>query len=347
MTNLLEDKLNLEILRRICAGEGLTINLRQLSRHLRRHRSTIKGRVENLLNYKIVDRPIFPFIFLFKEYPLLIAVYAELPDSEETHRWLKEDKHIFAAFKIREGNYNIMLFEFHKSVEDYMVWRNELVEKGEIPGRDVRIPSSQYYFSNTLIKKYEPNAPLQLIRKEFKEKGRFEVYGYALDDLSISILECLINGIGIKLNENFLSAELNLSRATIRRRIQKMLDEGIILPPTCRFPSFFVPPGFILVVSMIEVKRKGRLEEEIINDPHITLAYQISHGRYNLLLFEAHRTFEDYLAWEAEYERKYPGYLGSIKNEYLSPKMTIAIDQQKVSLKVIEDRLKQLKEGRK
>jgi hypothetical protein len=297
--------------------------------------------VRELLNNKIVDRPIFPFRHLFKIYPLLVSVYADLPYHKKVRDWIKTDKHVFATFRVREGDYNTMIFEFHKSVEDYMNWRRRLVEEDRIPDREQRIPSTPYYFSNALIQKYEPNAPIQLIHNEIKEKGEFKVYNLTLDKLSIEILTCLINGVGIKVNESLLSGEVDVHRATIKKRINLMLKKQIIFPPICRFPHFFVPPGYILVVSMVEIKSSSKmLEKEILKDPHITLAYRISQGRYNLLLFEAHRSVEDYLSWETNYENKYPNCFGSIKNNYLSPKMAVLIDQQKVSLGALEDQFK-------
>ncbi|MEM3677086.1 MAG: Lrp/AsnC family transcriptional regulator [Candidatus Bathyarchaeia archaeon] len=347
MPDLLSDELNLEILRRICAGTGLDVNLRQLSKILRRHRNTVRERVRNLVHHRIVDRPVFPFIALFKEYPLLVLVYADLPDDERVMEWLRTDKHVFAAFRVREGDYNMMLFEFHRSVEEYMTWRSLLVEEGRIPERETRIPSTPYYISNTLIFKYDPNAPIKLIMKEAGEEGHFTVYDHSLDELSIEVLTCLMKGQGIKVNESLLSEQVGVHRATLRRRIDQMLRQNIIHPPICRFPHFFAPPGFILVVSMMEVKHRSRdFEREILNDPHITLAYRISQGRYNLLLFEAHRSLEDYLKWESTYEDKYPDSFGSIKNNYLSPRMALSIDQQKVSLGAIEGRLQNLEKKR-
>jgi hypothetical protein len=84
---------------------------------------------------------------------------------------------------------------------------------------------------------------------------------------------------------------------------------------------------------------------DIHSDPHISLAYRISEGRYNILLFEAHLSLEDYLRWESCYNARHPGCFGSIKNTYLTPRMTISIDQQKVSLGVIDERLEELRES--
>ena len=93
---------------------------------------------------------------------------------------------------------------------------------------------------------------------------------------------------------------------------------------------------------MLEVRKPRQFLSDIAKDPHVTLAYNISEGRYNVLLFECHMDIEDYLRWENSYGTKYPACFGSIKNNYLSPRMTLSIDQQKVSLGIIRQRLRKL-----
>jgi len=344
IADLLKDKLNLLLLRNICSGNGLDVNLSYLSRHLGKHRNSIRDRVRGLLENRIIDRPIYPFFGLFIEYPLLVAAYADLPDSEKVNDWLMKDKNVFAAFRVREGEYNTILFEFHKSVWHYHIWRDNLVRENKIPGRGERAPSTVYYFSNQLIEKYDPAAGMALIEEGFKREGeKIKINGYTLDKLALRVLQNLVNGEGIKLNENFLSKELGIHRRTIMKRISKLKASGLILDPVCRFPSFFVPPNFLLVFSMVEIKgSREQIMKDIMQDPHVTLAYRISEGRFNTLLFESHLSIEDYLVWEKRYTDRYPGCFGSAKINYLSPRMTISIDQQKVSLSIIEDRLKAL-----
>ncbi len=343
---MLQDELNLQLLSKLCSGEGLSINLSYLSRKLRRHRNTIRERVRELIKYQVIDRPVYPFLALFKERPLLIAVYADLPDNEKVRTWLKEDANIFAAFRIREGEYNMMLFELHENLQTYHTWRETIVKDGKIPGRSQRIPSTAVYLSNMLMEKYEPNAPTELIKQNYQEKKVTKLNGFPLDDLSLSILSHLTNGEGISVNENILAKDLGVHRRTVNDRIQKMCDAEIIWKPLCRFPSFFVPPSFILVFSLVEIRRLSEeFLKDISSDPHVSLAYRISEGRYNMLLFEAHLNFEDYLRWESFYNSKYPECFGSIKNTYLSPNLKISIDQQKVSLGVISERLSDTRES--
>lgn len=346
MSDLLKDKLNLLLLQEICSGNGLEVNLTYLSRRLKRHRNTIRERVESLLSHKVVDRPVVPFLALFREYPLLVVVYADLPEDKRISKWIREDPNIFGAYKVREGEYNMMLFEFQKDVWSYYVWREALVSEGKIPQRRQRTPSNALHFSNKLIVKYQPSAPMDLIEEQFAKGTEIEINEYVLDELALRVLTHLLDGNGIKVNENFLSKRIGIHRSTIRRRIVKMQEEGLIHPPLCRFPLFFTPSNFLLVFSMLEVRKPRQFLSDIANDPHVSLAYNISEGRYNVLLFQSHIDIEDYLRWEKEYENKYPACFGSIKNNYLSPRMTLSIDQQKVSLGIIRERLRQLEPKR-
>ena len=347
VANMLQDELNLHLLSRVCAGQGLSINLSYLAKRLNKHRNTVRERVRELLSHKIIDRPIFPFLALFKERTLLVAVYADLPDDEQVQGWLRDDANIFAAFRIREGEYNMMLFELHRNLWSYHTWREAIVKEGKIPGRGERIPSTSIYLSNILLEKYQPNAPAQLIKQDFLENRVTEINGCPLDELTIDILTRLTNGEGISVNENLLAKDLGVHRRTVGERIRKLINAEVVDAPVCRFPSFFVPPNFLLVFSFIELRSLSeQFMREIHSDPHVSLSYRISEGRYNLLLFEAHLSLEDYLRWESHYNFKYPGCFGSIKNSYLSPRMTISIDQQKVSLGVIAERLTEITESR-
>jgi len=340
MADLLDERPNLILLKEVCSGNGLEVNLAYLSKRLKRHRNTIRERVRSLLSHGVVDRPVAPFLALFRECPLLVVVYADLPEDEKVSKWIREDGSVFGAYRVREGEYNMMLFELQKDVWSYHVWRDALVRDGKIPERGERTPSTVLYLSNNLIVKYEPNAAIDLIEEEFAKGEEIEINGYVLDELGLKVLRHLLNGDAVRVNENFLSKKIGIHRSTVQRRILKMQEEGLIHRPLCRFPLFFTPPNFLLIFSMLEVKKPQQFLNDIAKDPHVSLAYKISEGRYNMLLFESHMNIEDYLHWERTYEDKYPGCFGSIKNSYLSPKMTISIDQQKISLGLIKDRLR-------
>lgn len=344
MSGYTYDLTDLMLLKKVCGGYGVEVNIAGLAKIVKKHKKTIKDRVTALLKYGVLDRPIFPFKALFKEYPLLVISYADLPYDEKTIDWLKNDKNVFAAYRVREGESNIVIFEFHKDIWDYHLWREKIAAEGKIPERSKRAPSHNYYFSNKAIFKYEPSTPIELIEKEFEEKGSVEVNGYELDEAAIKVLKHLLRGEGVRVNETLLAKELGLSRKVLINRLTKMQENGIILNPLCRFPHFFVPPNYLLVLTLVEVRRSlNDVVQQILYDPHITLAYRISEGRYNLLLFGCYKSVEDYLKWEDLYNERNPGCFGSIKISILSPKMTIHIDQQKVSLGIIEEKLNEIR----
>ncbi len=341
MQDLLKDRLNLQLLKFVCSGSGVQVNINHLSKRFGKHRKTVKDRVTRLLAHRLVDRPVCPFLGLFRELPLLVTVYAELPSDRKTAEWMKKDSHIFGAFRIRQEEYNTLLLMFYKSVLDYQMWRESLVKNGKIPERAGRQPSNASYFPTGAVMKYEPGAGIGLIENEFlrrKKAGKkLRVEGFGIDELTLSILKCLVNGEGLKVNENWLSKKLGVHRKTIANRIAAMTKAGLILPPVCRFPSFFMPPGFLLVLSLVELKDpRGKALARIANDPHVSLAFRISLGRYNTLMFSAHHKIEEHLAWDAEQD------FGAAKIVYLTSRMTVSIDQQKVSLSVIDERLKEL-----
>ena len=286
------------LLKKVCSGYVVEVNITGLAKKLKKHKKTIKNRVTSLLKYGVVDRPVFPFKSLFQEYPLLVISYADLPYDEKTVEWLKNDKNVYAAYRIREGESNTVIFEFHKDVWDYHLWREKIAAEGKIPERSKRA-SSHNYFSNKAIFKYEPSTPIKLIEKEYEEKGSVEVNGYKLDDVAIEVLEHLLRGEGVRVNETLLAKELGLSRRVVLNRLTKMQENGVILNPLCKFPHFFVPPNYLLVLALVEVRRSlDDVMRRILSDPHITLAYRISEGRYNLLLFGCYKSIEEYLKWE-------------------------------------------------
>lgn len=336
------DKISLKILRSLCSGRGVFVNLTWLSKTLKKHRSTIKRRVDELFKYKIIDRPICPF-GLFKAYPLLVVVHSHFPEPDDVESWLKKDKNIFAVFNIRKGDYNYMLFEFQESILKYHLWREGLVKRGKIPPRNVRQASKRMFFSNQLIRKFAPNAPVGLIEKEFLDKVSVNINDYVLDRLSFDILKLLLFGEGLKINENWLSRLLGVHRKTISARIERLVEQGWILSPVCRFPNFFVPPNYLFVFSLVEIKSdEKRVLSDFEKDSHISLVYQVSEGKYNYLLFSCYNDIEEYLRWDLDYRRRFPGIFGAAEVNYLSPKMTISIDQQKVSLGFIEKKLRSI-----
>ncbi|MBU1199540.1 MAG: Lrp/AsnC family transcriptional regulator [Nanoarchaeota archaeon] len=345
MRRLLRDEYNLKILKAICSGVGVSVNLSYLSRNLKKHRNTIKTRVEELFKHKIINHPIYPFFGQYREHPLLVLSFADLPHTPETLEWMEKDKHIFAAFKIRKGQYNTLVIMFHRDILNYQLWREHLTETGKIPPRDIRTPSKNHFFSNQLIIKYEPSEGIIILKSQIEKNGFITLNNHKINDSHIKILELLLNGKGIRVNDSVLAKKLNMHKKTIRRRINLMLKNNLILNPVCRFPSFFVPPGCVLQITKVEInKNKKEVLKFLKTDPHIPLALHICEGRFNYLLFEIFFSLEEHVEWSSHVREKFIDCIGTTDTTVLMEKNTFHIDQQKVSLGAIDDCMKALKQ---
>ncbi len=344
MSDLLDDRDNLVLLENLVSGNAVSLNLSELSRTLGRHRNTIRKKVEKIFDHKIIDRPVFPFVGMYRSYPLLVVVQLDMPQSEKFEKWVKEDPHVFAAFRCRQGDYNTLLLIYHKDITNYQLWMESLPStlklKYGVPEKDAHFVSSSAYFSNQLMMKYSPSSGIDLIENDFKEKGESTINGYKLGDLDLEILKALVSGKGIRVNHSLLCDKSGLHRKTVERRISALLKQGLLSDPVCRFPNFFVPPNYVLTYSLLEIKKpKERLMGEILRDPHIPIALKIIYGKYNLLVFGNHRSVTDHLRWEESYRRRFPDCLGSANITYLSPEMNISFDQQIVSLSLIRNKM--------
>jgi predicted transcriptional regulator len=345
MNYLLNDTLNLQLLLHICAGEGVHVNINELSRILKKHRNTIRERVNELFDHGILTKPAYPFSWLYHEYPLMIIARADLPRDVRTGRFIEEDPHIFAAFFKRDEEYNTLLLEYHKDLYSYLTWNDTIIYDWKLPPQETRYPTDAMFFSNQTFIKYNPEHLILLVENDY-EKIHRRLNGYEFDTLSLQILKKLIQGEGIQTNEYVLAERLHIHRKTVERRIQSLLKEHIISPPVCRFPRFLVPPDYTLVMSLVELKKQHRqVESSWKNDSHIPLVIRASTGRYTHLVFSSFYSIRDHIEWEEKYNLEFAGSIGAIKNTYLSPSMMFSITPQFVSIEIIKSHLKKNQEA--
>jgi len=339
LTGLLEDELNLKLLSNICSGKAVNVNISELSRSLKKHRNTIRDRLTNLFENKIINKPIYPFSWLYSEYPLMVIERADVPRNKLTNKFIEEDPHIFAAFFKKDEEYNTLLIEYFRDIDHHQDWREAIVKEGKLPPKKDRYPSDIMYFSNKSYIKYNPAQMALLLEKDI-EKHKGLINEYQLDDLSIQIIKKLALGEGIHTNEHHLAEQLGVHRKTIEKRINLFLSEKIVLPPVCNFPKFLVPPDYMLVLSLKEIKKNANsVLRTWNNDLHVPLILRASVGRYTHLLFSNFYRVRDHLKWEEEYDQRFPDCIGAVQNKYLSPSMMFSIDQQFVSLELIKHKL--------
>ena len=335
--NLLDDDSNLRLLRYLVSGEGVSVNINGLSKSLKIHRMTVKRKLQKLIDEHIITTPFYPFSYLYMAYPTLILVKADMPRTKDVIDFFKDDSHIFAAFSCMEGAYNTFLIEYFKDLESYHSWREKIVKEYKIPSREHRSPADATIFTNRLMFKNDPNCLVhdvvqrdQRNERIFSDKARF-------DQNEKAMLSMLLMGEHIQRNDSFLSSELGINRKTVKRKVELMVNGGILGPPSCYFPNLFVPPGYNLVVSLVEVKsRIADIRKYIMNHHNISRAQEASTGRYNLLLFSAWKQIEDFFQMGEELIDRFSGCIGAIENIFLSSQMTYTIKPQKISLAWIE-----------
>ena len=342
MKDLLNNELNLQLLDYIVSGEGVEINVSELSKKLIKHRNTIKDRVTELLKYKIINKPQYPFPWLFSEYPLMVISRTNFSRDEKTRHFIEYNNHIFAAFFFKEEEYNTLMISFHKNVCEHQRWREHIISNEIIPKREDGYPSQVLHLGTGCFIKHNPSITIKLIEQNIMDEKQTHIKGLKIDKISLNILKMLLRGDGIRTNEHFLAKKLNVHRRTIERRIDNLRKAGIIRRPVCFFPRVIVPPEYVLVKSLFQIKKQQESVLKILkNDSHITWIIKAVTGKggYNLVLFSSFYRIEDHLAWQEQLDQRFPGCIGAIKDTYLSPKMTFSIDPEYVSSCIIKDKL--------
>lgn len=338
--NHLDDEFSLRLLRYLVSGDGIKININSMAKELKLHRTTVSKRIQSLYDRRILDKPRYPFIQLFQEYPLLVIALADIPRIPQSTTFFKEDSHIFAAYTCREGPYNTLLIEFFKDMESYHSWRESIVTEQKLPSRENRATAEVFIFSNKLGFKYDPSCFINQFKKEIKRRKKIELSGYSIDNVDLKIVELLSKGNHIYPNETYLAKEMDTNRKKINRRIESLLEYHIVDTPKCYFPDLFTPPKFNLVLTMLELKsRKDQVKMDLVNDNNIPRALLSSVGRYNILTFSAFRSIDDFFEWADNLSEKYQSSIGAMSHIILSSRTPHTIDPQKVSIGLIERKL--------
>lgn len=347
MKNLLQNKLNLNLLELIVSGSGVEINVSELSKNLKRHRNTIKERVNGLIEHNIISKPQYPLLWIYKELPLMVISRHNFNRDEITKKFIESDQHIFAAFFFKEEEYNTLMISFHKDVCSHQKWYEKIIREEILPHREIGYLSQVLHLGTGCFEKYNPSSNIKVIKKDINDKRVKEINGYKIDKLSFDILKNLMRGYGIRTNENYLAKVLHIHRRTVERRIKSLYKKDIIGKPICRFPRLIVPPNYILVKSLFQIKKNhDKLISRLKSDPHITWMINATTGQggYNLVIFSSFYKIEDHLKWQEQLDQEFPSCIGSIKDTYLSPAMTFSIDPEYVSLCLIKNNLAEIKE---
>jgi DNA-binding Lrp family transcriptional regulator len=339
--NILDDEFNLKLLRLLVSGNGVRVNINALAKEMQMHRTTIKNRLDFLFENRILDRPRYPFIHIFQEYPLLILALADFPRNPQAKLFFETDPHIFAAYSCREGAYNTMMVEFFKDLETYHSWREQIVKEEKIPRREGRATADVFFFSNKLCFKYNPACFFDEMAKIIRRDGPMILNGQRVDETDILIMKNLSKGITVYPNETYLAKELGTNRKKIQRRISLLLEHKVIDAPKCYFPELLTPPRYNMIITLLEIKsKKAQIKQSILDNNYIPRALDSSIGRYNTLIFSAFPTIDDFFEWTEIISDKFPDSIGAMTNFILSSRAKHPINPQKVSMALIEIKLR-------
>ncbi len=339
-----DEELNLRLLRHLLSGEGVHVNISELSRDMDMHWATAKKKLQYLYDNDILNPPFYPFVQLYEEYPLLVLVKADMPRTTSAKNFYRDDSHIFGAFSCMEGFYNTFLIEFFEGLQSYHSWREEIVRQNKIPDRGERTPAHGEFFSNKLTFKYDPNCFIHRLEDKYKKNGYVRLGGEKIEDETFRILRTVMKGECVRTNYSYIGREIGVNRKTVKRRIDHLLEKEIIQEPKCFFPNLLVPPGYNLIVTLIEaIKDIDEIKSFLQKDDNIPRALETSTERYNFLTFSAFESVENFFDWGEKLNSKYPDRVGAISKTILSSKMIHIIEPQKVSLGLIERKLWDLK----
>ena len=344
MHDLLKDPINIDLARLLCSGYGVEINISELSRILNKHRNTIDSRIDKILKSKIIDLPYCPFKHLQTIYPLMVIEKADFPRDARTNDWIETDPYIEAAYFVKDEGYNTLLIEYHQDLYTYQKWKEEVKREERITPSETRQPSEALFLSVKRIVKYKTFSPIGHIEKNYKNGRLKTINGLVMDDHYIDIFNALLRGKGLRINDSKIAEQMGLHRKTVKRRIDRLISSNIISNPICRFPRIWAPPEHFQVISLYEIKRRKEVVMAAFNrDPHVTMIIKTHTGRFNVVLIGSFLKMEDHLAWQEDYDLRFPGCLGAVRNTYLSPAMTFSITQQYIYLLYLDQAKQKLK----
>ncbi|VVB75854.1 Uncharacterised protein [Candidatus Tiddalikarchaeum anstoanum] len=290
------DSLDKSILKLVCSGQGVFVNLYQLSKTLKCHRNSAQSRINDLISRGIILPPFCFYSNILKSYPLFVLGFVNYPVDDNHMNRLVKDYNIVGLFKIRQADYNLLFFGFFKDIVSHKVWEDKLFYQDTSVG-----DSESIYVPTEFFLKVDFN---DLMRR-LKEKDERDYIGESLDDLSFNILMRLLNGDFVSINTSFIGKKLGVHRKTVKNRLDLMFKNKIIDNPSCFFPNFFSPPGRLLVVTLIESRVSPQLFSYLKNDPHVVGFAKINKERYTHLLISSHNSIATFTSWSEKARAKF------------------------------------------
>ncbi len=127
------------------------------------------------------------------------------------------------------------------------------------------------------------------------------------DELNLRLLRYLVSGEGVKVNISAVARRLDVHRATAKKKLEYLYDNGIVNPPLYPFDALFEEYPLLVIVEA-DMPRDPDITAFYREDSHIFAAFSCMEGPYNTLLIEFFRDLESYHSWREKIvqERRIP-----------------------------------------
>ncbi len=119
---------------------------------------------------------------------------------------------------------------------------------------------------------------------------------------NLKIIDSLVKGDSVVINYSELGRKLSKNRGTIQERVERLLENNIIMPPSFPFYHLFAAYPLLLLTNMDIpdcVECQPRIKQWIQEDPQIVAAYKFRQGEYGTLIFTLHRNLKEAHEWLA------------------------------------------------
>ncbi len=123
------------------------------------------------------------------------------------------------------------------------------------------------------------------------------------DEFNLRLLRYLVSGEGVEVNISAVSRLLKVHRATAKRRLSTLFDNGILEIPDYPFINILEQYPLLVMVKA-DLPHTSQVREFLDHDTHIFAEFSCMEGPYNTLLLEFFRDLESYHSWRERIVRE-------------------------------------------
>ncbi|MHA2297950.1 MAG: hypothetical protein ACXAEU_04485 [Candidatus Hodarchaeales archaeon] len=126
---------------------------------------------------------------------MLVIEKGDFSRDPKTNEWIEKDPYIWAAFFIKEEEYNTLLIEFHKNLYSYQIWKESIIDEEKISMTEIRPYPSEVTISTVeSIIKFDPSVSIQIVEENHRKGRHSRINDLLMDGFSIDLLKMLLTG---------------------------------------------------------------------------------------------------------------------------------------------------------